>query len=189
MIRKKTIKINVGIVLLLAVAGMQFKNVAAQSIGRLFSTPAERAELERQRLRMVRPELVPQISEPESIIELPIILEPEMPDVIYRLGGTMQRSDGMYTVWINGVPIEQENLPDNMELLQPFEQGRLRISHLENGANYEIKPGQVLNLTTGELFESYDFEEPIPATADAANSVTESDPGSDTLATESADSN
>ena len=101
----------------------------------------------------------------------------------------MQRSDGMYTVWINGVPIEQENLPDNMELLQPFEQGRLRISHLENGANYEIKPGQVLNLTTGELFESYDFEEPIPATADAANSVTESDPGSDTLATESADSN
>lgn len=163
--------------------------VSAQSVVRLFSTPAERAELERQRLRLMRPDLAQPIAQPEPLIELPAILEPEVPDVIYRFGGSMQRSDGLYSIWLNGDPIDQENLPVNMELLQPFAQGRLRVHNPASGVNYEVKPGQVLNLTTGELFESYEFVEPVVELIDAATSVTDSNSDSATLANESADSN
>ncbi len=161
----------------------------AQSVVRLFSTPAERAALERQRLAQYRPDLQPAVTEPEPLIDLPPLLEPEVPDVIYRFGGSMQRSDGQYAIWLNGDPIEQDNLPDNMELLQPFAQGRLRVRHPVSGVNYEVKPGQVLNLTTGELFESYEFVEPVVEVIDAATSVTDSNSDSATLANESADSN
>lgn len=153
-----------------------------QAIFRLFSTPAERAELERQRQEMFRPGQVQELSVPEEepLIELPVITEEEPEDVIYRLGGTMLRSDGSYTVWINNLPINQENLPDHIQLLQPFAQGRLRIEDSQNRVSYEVKPGQVLNLTTGQLYESYDFIEPPPRT-EADGSVTESEAQADTL--------
>lgn len=175
--------LQIGIV---SLAVLATSYVQAQSVGRLFSTPAERAELERQRLALYRPDLVRTPTQrQEPVIELPVFEEPELPDVIYRLGGTMLRSDGLYTVWLNGAPINQEDLPDNMELLQPFAQGRLRIRHPESGQNFEVKPGQVLNLTQGELFESYEFEEPqtvLPeVSGEAAGSITVSDPEADTL--------
>ena len=184
----KNVSLRVAVLLLLLFA---IPIAQAQSVVRLFSTPAERAQLERQRMALYRPDLQPAVAEeePELAIELPPLLEVEEPDVIYRLGGSMQRSDGIYTIWLNGSAVDQANLPDNMELLQPFEQGRLRIRHPETGANFEVKPGQVLNLTTGELFESYEFTEPVAEIAEAAGLVTDSESGSDTLAAGSADSN
>jgi len=132
----------------------------SQSVVRLFSTPAERAQLERQRIALYRPDLQPTVveEEPELSVELPPLVEAEEPDIIYSLGGSVQRSDGLYTVWLNGNAVDQESLPGNMELLQPFQQGRLRIRHPDSGAVFELKPGQVLNLTTGELFESYEYD-------------------------------
>ncbi len=177
------IKITFTIVLLLTLLPY---SAQAQTILRLFSTPAERADLERQRQSLYRPGAVPEIPEPvlDLDIELPEIIESApVPDVIYRLGGSMQRSDGLYTVWINDLPINQEDLPDNMELLQPFAQGSLRISDPDSGASYDLKPGQVLNLTLGQLFESYDFEEPPPLT-EAAASITESETQTDNLGAE-----
>ncbi|MCG8412728.1 MAG: hypothetical protein MI746_00780 [Pseudomonadales bacterium] len=161
----------------------------AQTVVRLFSTPAERAELERQRLALYRPDLVqvaPQQAEP--LIELPALAEPELPDVIYRMGGTMLRSDGLYTIWLNGEPINQEDLPDNMELMQPFAQGRLRIRNPATGTNYELKPGQVLNLTRGELFESYEYSG-NEELSEAVDSVTDSLAEAANLESQNSDSN
>lgn len=154
----------------------------SQSVFRLFSTPAERAELERRRLELFRPGQEPVLAEPaeDPLFDLPVVEEDEPEDIIYRLGGTMLRSDGSYTVWINDLPINQENLPENIQLLEPFSQGRLRITSPDNSRSFEVKPGQVLNLTTGELFESYDFVEPPPR-AEADGSVTEPEAGPDSL--------
>ncbi len=147
--------------------------VQAQSIFRLFSTPAERAELERERQRLFRPGQAEAIAEP--LIEIPQIIELEPPpeDVIYHLGGTMLRNDGVYTVWLNDEPVNQEDLPNNIQLLQPFAQGRLLITNPDNGLRYELKPGQIINLTSGAIFESYDYSEPQVLNSEAANSVTE----------------
>lgn len=149
---------------------------SAQSIIRLFSTPAERAELERQRLRASRPDLIEEVPDlPLQIIELPISLEDEeVVEIVYHLGGTMTLQDGRHTVWINDVAIYEDDLPDNIELLEPYSQGRLRISNEESGQSYTVKPGQVLNLTTGELVESYEYVPPAPvieAAEEAENAV------------------
>lgn len=137
---------------------------SAQSIVRLFFTPAERAELERQRLRGSRPEEISVLPEiPLQLVELPISLEDEeIVEVVYRVGGTMSRSDGRYTVWINDAAIYQEDLPTNIELLRPYSQGQLLISNEESGQSFNVKPGQVLNLTTGVLVESYQYVAPAP---------------------------
>lgn len=129
----------------------------AQSVVKLFSTPAERAELERRRLMLVRPESVQvQVAQPVELVELPTVAE-EQVDVIISLGGSMLRADGTYTIWVNGNPVNQEDLPDYMELLTPFSQGRMRIRNELNGSDYEVKPGQVLNLTSGQLLEAYEI--------------------------------
>ena len=173
MAEKKINRMNLLAIGILVIAVGSAASAQAQTVVRLFSTPAERAELERQRMLLYRPDLLQVAPEPEAVAELPVALEPERPDVIYRLGGSMQRSDGLYTIWLNGNPINQEDLPDNMELLQPFSQGRLRIRNPANGVIFEIKPGQVLNFTTGELYESYQSGGNRRST-EAAESVTES---------------
>jgi hypothetical protein len=156
------------------------QQVNAQSIFRLFSTPAERAALERERQRLLRPGTVePAPAAPVVEMPAPVQSTEEREEVIYRLGGTVVRNDGRYTVWLNGTPVDQEDLPAHMELLSPYAQGTLLISNPENGARYELKPGQVLNLTTGTLFESYEFQEPLLQTV---RSVTETEADPDTLA-------
>lgn len=145
------------IILLLFLAVSQPATLNAQSVQRLFSTPAKRAELDRLRF---------QLSQPGAIEEKPVRSEPvaetpaftEEADIVYRLGGTMQKSDGSYTVWINDTAYDQTNLPDNMELLAPFSKGQLRIHDRNSGTIYDVKPGQVLNLSTGELFEAYQYK-------------------------------
>ncbi len=184
--RHKIGKTRLGVVILLLLTAPL---VQAQTVVRLFSTPAERAELERQRLALYRPDLVqvaPQQEEP--LIELPVSAEPELPDVIYRLDGSMLRSDGLYTIWLNGEPINQEDLPDNMELMQPFAQGRLRIRNPATGINFELKPGQVLNLTQGELFESYEYRG-YERIIEAVDSVTDSLVEAVNLESQNSDSN
>ena len=136
-----------------------------------------------------RPDLRPAEVEQQSIVELPDFFETEeVEDVIYRHGGTMLRSDGLYTVWLNGESINQQDLPSNIELLRPFSQGTLRVSDAETGAEFEVKPGQVLNLSRGELFESYQFEEPASVSDEAADSVTESTAEADIVDAQNPDS-
>lgn len=131
---------------------------AQSGLRRLFTTPALRAELDRRRLQelqgftnVVEPIVVTPID--EELVES----DASVPDTIYRVGGSMRRSDGNYTVWINDVAIAAADLPANMLLMQPYSQGQIRISNPETGANYIVKPGQVLNLTQGELMESYEY--------------------------------
>jgi len=171
--------ISQGLIVLCACSVLLPQQLEAQSLFRLFSTPAERAELERERQRLLRPG--PVETEPVPVVEMPVPVESEedREEIIYRLGGTVVRNNGLYTVWLNGTPVDQNDLPEHIELLPPYPQGRLRISNPENGARYEVKPGQVLNLTTGTLYESYEFQEPL---IQAVGSVTESSEDPDSLA-------
>jgi len=138
-----------------------------QSVDRLFSTPAERAELDRLRFRIASgaPIEEPVLNEP--VIEMPVF-DDEEEDVIYAVSGTMRKADGSYTVWINDVVYDHSNLPQNVELLTPFSQGILRIQDGRSSASYHVKPGQVLNLSTGQLYESYQYQEILAAAAEEA---------------------
>jgi len=169
---------RLGLVLTTFAVSVLPSSVVAQSVVKLFSTPAERAELERRRLMLANPEsLQAQVAEPVEVFELPSV-EEEKVDVIIALGGSMLRGDGTYTIWINGKPVNQGALPDFMELLTPFSQGRLRIRNEQSGEDYEVKPGQVLNLTTGQLLESYEIAQmelaitpPAPEAAESVDAI------------------
>ncbi|MEQ8956076.1 MAG: hypothetical protein RL120_18255 [Gammaproteobacteria bacterium] len=123
-----------------------------QSLQRLFSTPGLRAELDRRRARLAQGQ--PAVEVIQAAPVLPVVTMEEI-EVFYQLGGVVSRSDGSYTVWLNNQPYAPAGLPENMELLAPYGQGRLRILNPESGASYVIVPGQVLNLATGDIQESY----------------------------------
>lgn len=130
------------------------EEVSAQTVQRLFSTPAQRAQLDRIRSRRDEP-VVENSGIQLPIIDIPFFEEEEVIDIVYAHGGTVQSANGTLTVWLNGKPLAAEDLPANIELLSPFNQGQLRIRNEATGDTFDLKPGQVLNLTRGELLESY----------------------------------
>lgn len=167
--------------------------VQAQSLGRLFSTPALRAELDRRRARQNSGVIEMPDVEPITLEELDN--RQIVPDTIYELGGSMRRSDGSYTIWINNVPYAESDLPDNMELVLPYDRGQMRINNPESGESFLVKPGQVLNLSQGLLMESYQYRARTTALEQRATGATTTgdtspdadsdpaDPATDTSAT------
>ena len=138
-----------------------------QSVQRLFSTPAARAELDRRRFQIASGIVIEQPTANERFPEVPVVTDEEV-DVIYAIGGTLRRADGSYTVWINNTAYDQESLPAHMEMLSPYSQGQLLIRDTTSGASFRVKPGQVLNLSTGDLYESYQYQQIVAAAAEAA---------------------
>lgn len=127
--------------------------VQAQELGRLFLTPEQRVRLEQLRIRSNQPRPVV-VEAPEPELPAPVIdLEPE--EVLFAHGGSMRRGDGSYTIWLNGIAYSDDELPANVSLVIPYDQGQLRITDPDSGRSYRLKPGQVLNLGTGSLREAY----------------------------------
>lgn len=125
----------------------------AQSGVKLFSSPQVRAELERRRLGLVDPTPTPT---PIDIIAN--LIEPEeVEDVVFSLEGTLLKQDGTSILWINGVAVNESDLPQNIEVMQPPSLGRVKI--IADRSEFVIKPGQILNATTGTIYESYEWEQ------------------------------
>lgn len=126
----------------------------AQLTPRLFLTAELRAELERRRLGFVP-------AEPESaIIETitGLLRQEKIEDTIYSLEGIMLRDDDTAIIWLNGAAIEESNLPANVQLVRPLKKGKLRVFSDRN-EEFELMPGQVFNLSTLQLYESYQWQE------------------------------
>lgn len=143
------------LVLISAVPGLS-KLVSAQSLQRLFTTQAQRVELDRRRALIAPPEQLVETAQPEPERQaIAILVELLADDVVYALQGIVQRSNGDYTVWLNNEAIDRDKLPENMELTFFNSQRRLRIHKPGTTESFEMMPGQVLNLTQGLLLESY----------------------------------
>jgi hypothetical protein len=140
-------------------SGFAQSSAQTEEVGRLFLTPAERSHLEALRQRSLQPQVLVEEPEPEPERPAPV-LEPE--ERLFSHGGTLRRSDGSYTIWLNSQAYAQDQLPDNVELLLPYSQGRLLIRNPDNGIGYEIKPGQVLDLNTGQILEAYQLPAATP---------------------------
>jgi hypothetical protein len=122
--------------------GFAQNTVATEEVGRLFLTPAERSHLELLRQRSLQPQPLIEETEPEPERPAPV-LEPEAR--LFSHGGTLRRSDGSYTIWLNSQAYAQDQLPDNVQLLLPYAQGQLLIRDPDNG----------IGLSTGQILESY----------------------------------
>lgn len=130
-------------------------SAVAQPAPRLFTTPDLRAELERRRLGYVSPEPLSTVIV-DSISDLLAADEPE--ETIYSLEGLLSRDNGRSIIWLNGVAVPESELPDNIQIAKPLSKGQLKIVSASN-QEYQLMPGQVLNFSTGTLYESYQWQE------------------------------
>lgn len=126
----------------------------AQGFGKVFSTPLERQYLDRERERLLQ-ELTEQeqldlLDAPPTVQEL-IESEP----ILFHMEGSVRRSDGNHTIWLNGVAIQQSELPRNARLEFVGGMGVLHVIGLNSV--FVVRPGQTLNADTGEIREDYEL--------------------------------
>lgn len=104
----------------------------ARHLGRLFSTPQERALLDARRDGTVVE------SQPPAA---PVL--PPSPPAPLQLNGVVQRSNGQTTVWLNDAPLAERD-----GKVQPDRSVQLR---LPSGKRVTLKPGQSYDETTGAI--------------------------------------
>jgi hypothetical protein len=108
---------------------------AAQELGRLFFTPEQRDALDaRRKARM-----------PDKPTAAPVVASPTT-----RLDGYVQRSGGRSTVFINGEPVP-EGAAEASRLDTRRGDGRIPVRVGEGGARFPLKPGEVLDRSSGEV--------------------------------------
>jgi hypothetical protein len=103
---------------------------SAQEVGRLFFTPEQRQVLDaRRRARLPDRPNAPATTSPTT-----------------RLNGYVSRENGKSTVWVNGEP-----LPETAsEAPRIGGSGRVGVN-VESGARTNLRPGEVLDRSTGEV--------------------------------------
>jgi hypothetical protein len=121
--------------ILLMVLFLNSKACEAQELGRLFFTPEQRDALDARRKARV----------PDKPAAAPVVASPTT-----RLDGYVQRSGGRSTVFINGEPLP-EGSAEAPRLDPERRGGRIPIMVGEGGARRELRPGEVLDRSTGEV--------------------------------------
>lgn len=123
------------------------------SLGRLFSTPAERANLDRLRLQNKLGEVVTEtITAPAT----------EIPPQEFTHNGFVKRSNGMETTWINQqANLSQKNSP-NIKVRQQLSKAPTVTVLLPSGKRQELKVGQSFDAVTGKIREVYEAAPPRP---------------------------
>lgn len=117
---------------------------AAPSMGRLFFTPAERAQLDLARLRKPEP--------PKETAHAPEA--PPVPQVV-SYGGIVRRSDGKALLWINNRLVEEKEALAGLNLkgkVRP--DGAVTVQVPEGGGSINVKVGQSVELHTGRVAET-----------------------------------
>jgi len=117
--------------LALACLGAFVPPAAAQEIGRLFFTPEQRQALDaRRKARMPDRPSAPMVVSPGT-----------------RLDGYVHRRGGKSTVFVNGEPVPEHD-PASPRI---GDGGRASVNVGESGSRAQLKPGEVLDRSTGEV--------------------------------------
>lgn len=108
---------------------------SAQELGRLFFTEEQRAALDARRKTRTpdRPTTPAAATSPST-----------------RLDGYVRRSGGPSTVWVNGESLGVEGT-DAPRIESGRREGRVSVPVGDAGVRFSLKPGQVLDRSTGEI--------------------------------------
>lgn len=128
----------------------------SQELGRLFFTPDQRAALDARRRARVpdKPAAVPQAEQPTT-----------------RIDGTVRRSGGRSTVWVNGEAIPENARADGARLqTEGAKSGRVSIPAGESTQRYDLRVGETLDRNTGEVHDVVGGEVRVKPRGDPARS-------------------
>ncbi|MCB5190084.1 hypothetical protein LG198_05020 [Methylobacillus arboreus] len=147
--------------------------LAAEPLGRLFTSPAEREVLNRLRQNL-KGQMLEQAANPlpeSSAEQLPVRNIPQE----VSIQGFVQRSDGgKGTVWVNRQPL-QESSDNGQVQVGKFKKGSnsVPLTMQDNGHHIQLKAGQVFHPETGEITErNVHATEPAEPTASAPLNTT-----------------
>lgn len=133
--------------LLIALMLLPGVTVAADSLGRLFTTPAERASLDY--LRQTKKVEVLEADKPAEMEAAPAV-----PSSI-SIQGYVKRSDGKKgTVWVNQIPMQESSGTDEVQVgkLRP-DSNQVQLKLPANGKSLSLKAGQVYVPETDSISE------------------------------------
>jgi len=122
---------------------------AEESLGRLFSTPSERAALDQ--VRKIKREIVPQVVEETAPVETVPYIAPNSVTV----QGYVKRSDGKSaTVWVNDEAIQENSGNQDVTVGSLSNQtNRVPIKLKANGKHLSLKAGQMYDPETNRVRE------------------------------------
>lgn len=117
---------------------------AVQPLGRLFYTPAQRAQLDAARSRKERPVAAVEAEQPQPL-----------PETI-TYDGVVRRSDGKTTVWINNRPIYDGKAPDGVPLTSRVRpDGSVTLGIAQSDRSVNLRVGQSMEIVSGTIAEPY----------------------------------
>ena len=116
----------------------------AEPLGRLFYTPAQRAQLDVLRSQK---HIAPPAAEPEQPATIPETV---------RYDGIVRRNDGTTTVWINNHALPEGKPAGELPISARVRADhRLSITVPQIGKSVELKVGQSAELVSGSITEPY----------------------------------
>lgn len=137
--------------LLVLLCSIASSTCGAEPLGRLFYTPAQRAQLDAMRGQK---NVAPPPSEPE---------QPAVVPEIVKFDGIVRRSDGKTTVWINNRAINDGKAAGDLPVatrVRPDD--RLNVTVPQMGKSIELKVGQSADVLSGTVVEPYRRARPDP---------------------------
>ena len=130
--------------------------VADDRIGRLFSTPDDRAKLDILRSGLVKKMV---LSEPDGEGG-ESGLQPAEP--LY-FNGLIQRSDGRTILWVNGQRMDKRGGSDELTLHSRADrQNRVKLRLKKEQRTIQLKPGQAWDPTVKQVVEHFRIEKKKP---------------------------
>lgn len=166
------IRLTICCALAAATAAASAPALAAEPLGRLFFTPAQRTSLDVARIQRARTTLATEKTEQEA--------EPVPQTITY--GGMVRRSDGKTTVWINNQTVHDRQPLGGATIVNRVRpDGSVSLRAPQSGRSVDLKPGQSVELLSGTVEEGYSRRttpqpepalKPRPAAKPVADSTT-----------------
>lgn len=130
--------------LALALALAVGKAPAAEPLGRLFFTPAQRAQLDVARSQKSH---ASPASDQEAAAPVPEVV---------TFGGIVRRNDGTTTVWINNRPVNDGKASDKLPVASRVRpDGSVNLQVPQTNRSVDLKVGQSVEIVSGTIAEPY----------------------------------
>jgi hypothetical protein len=144
--------------ILLSALSLPSFSVAADSmpVGRLFSTPSERAALD---LLRQKTKLGSELKVTTEAAAADVVVEP-VPEQ-FTLDGFVRRSSGKNTTWINQMPQTEDETSRGIRVRQQISKAPAVSILLPSGKRLRLKAGQTFDQPSGKVSEVY---EALPVT-------------------------
>lgn len=133
-----------GVLLIVACLSSVSATAIEQPIGRLFSTPRERAALDQARQSNSKTQFEPNTPAGEKLGDQ------------ITLDGFVKKNNGKTTVWINQVPQHGQENPQGITILQSGRGSHAVSMQLPSGKSVNLRAGQTFDASNGKVMDVYD---------------------------------